>query len=92
MNMTIHYGNKMKKFKIPQGIGTKWTTPTSKYIHGPRVKQPEKFKKIYTVSIDWARERGLKLTHKPRSADKVVVGVLKRTKKLAVQSYLTSKR
>lgn len=73
--------------KIPQEKGSKWKT--ERYIHGPRVRKPEDFQKIYLVSPDWAEKRRLKLIKKPSEITKVKVGTLKKTGELAVQSYLT---
>lgn len=59
-------------------------------IHGPRVKQPDKFKKVYVVPQEWARKRGLKLIEGLPKESKVKVGTLKSSNDLAVQSYMTS--
>lgn len=58
------------------------------YIHGPRQKQPNEFKRMYTVSQAWARKRHLHISPPDKDA-KVVVGTLKKNNRLAVQSYLT---
>jgi len=60
---------------------------TKKYIHGPRVKQSQDFKKMYTVNQHWAKRRGLKIKA-PDEDSLVKVGTL-HNGSLAVQSYLT---
>ena len=72
---------------IPQGLGTVWRSKD--YVHGPRVRQPEQFSKLYVFSINRAKARHIPLIKKPKDATKAKVGPLKSSGRLAVQSYLT---
>lgn len=73
---------------IPQKLGTRWVSSGGRFVHGPRVRRPKEFVRIYLVSPEWARERHVRMPGKPRGVVRVKVGTLKKTGKLATQSYL----
>lgn len=72
---------------IPQKLGSIWRT--ERYVHGPRIRQPREFERIYVFDIKRAQERHIPLVRKPKHVDKVKWGPLKKSGKPAVQSYLT---
>jgi hypothetical protein len=75
--------------KHPKSIGTSWKG--ARYVHGPRQRPPSRFSRLYTLSVAQAKKRLHKLPNKPTDAAKVIAGTLK-TRKFAVQSYLTPVR
>jgi hypothetical protein len=68
--------------KKPEAYLSTWEG--DKFIHGPRILQPEKFQAIYTEPVQWVKKRKKhivnykELTHIPKlSGTKVKVGTLK---------------
>jgi hypothetical protein len=83
--------------KHPQEKGSHWKGKTGLY-HGPRIMQPKAFKKFYLKDPEWVRKnqerienydviKGIRL---PENT-KVVTGVLKKNKRLAIQSFIGMK-
>lgn len=87
----MYYQVKGKKLipgkERPQALGTVWVSEKGKYLHGPRLIQPKQLKKIYNFTLAQAKKRHLKLKNRPPNIKYVKAGTLKKTGKLAVQSY-----
>lgn len=74
----------------PQAIGSYWYG--KKDVHGPRINNPAKFKKMYTVSQRFAKKRYPGVIKKEWTlppSTKLVAGPLKSNNQFAVQSFVT---
>lgn len=72
----------------PKAIGSTWLSESGSYLHGPRIRFPKDFSKMYNLKPEVAKKRHLDLKGKPPDIKFVKAGTLKKTGKLAVQSYV----